>query len=230
MDNLFAISKEYLEQHRDDDPNYETDNWKILLTNEELNKMNIHLGKYISNKFRGKDIIVTVILKGAAYFYTDLTRHITIPHTSYFVEASSYKDAETQEEVEIMSRIIPNKFLNKTVVLIDELYDNGATLDRVKRKILKEVHSLTEDHFFTCTMFKKNKKTIYPNPDLYGFIIPNVWVVGYGLDDKQTKRNWVHLYAKPKSSDIPKNDDEMIFEDNKIYQNIRNELLKYLSK
>jgi hypoxanthine phosphoribosyltransferase len=231
MDNLQDLSKNYLEQQRDDDIYHETDNWKILLTKEELDKMNIHLAKIISDKFRGKDIIVTVILKGAAYFYTDLTRYMTIPHSSYFIEASSYKDTQTQhEEVEILSRIVPDKFKNKIVVLIDELFDNGATLDRIKRKILQEVPALNEESFFTCTMFKKNKKTSYPEPNLYGFTIPNVWVVGYGLDDKQTKRNWIHLYAKPKSIDVPKSDDDVIFENNDVYHTMRNDLIKCLCK
>jgi hypoxanthine-guanine phosphoribosyltransferase len=154
---------------------------------------------------------------------------MTISYTSYFIETSSYKDTQTQqEEVELLSRIVPDKFLNKIIVLIDELFDNGATLHRVKSKILKEVPSLTEESFFTCTMFKKNKKTSFLKPNLYGFVIPNVWVVGYGLNDKQTKRNWIHSYAKPKSVDVQKNDDDKIFENDNLYQTIRNELIKSL--
>ena len=78
---------------------------------------------------------------------------------------------------------------------------------------------MAEPHFFsTCTLFKKNKTTEYPDPDLFGVTVPNVWLVGYGLDDNQEKRNWTMLYAVPKLPGITESDDDILFRDDEIYQ------------
>lgn len=214
----------YLERH---DPKGLVDGWKLLVTEEELVSTNERLGKYLSEKFAGQDIVIATILKGAAYMFVDLTRQITIPHSVYFIEASSYKNGQTQgEEIELLSKIIPSKFEGKKVILIDELYDNGATMFKVKAKILETVPRLKDEDIFTCVMFKKEKKTTYPPPDIVGMSLPNVWVVGYGLDDHQEKRNWIHLFAKPKDQGNELTADDQIFVDVEYYQRVRSTIQK----
>lgn len=167
-------------------------------------------------------------MKGAVYFHVDLTRMLTIPHSQYFIEASSYHDSQSQsEKVELLSKIVPSKFVGKKVILIDELYDNGTTLNNLKEKI-SEIAGVKLDDIFTCTIFKKKKETNKPAPDLYGILVPNVWLVGYGLDDMQEKRNWPHLFAVPKSIDIPLTIDDKLFEDTEYYEKIRGEIQTYL--
>ena len=109
--------------------------------------------------------------------------------------------------------LVPKKFEGKKVILLDELYDNGTTLHLVKQKLLQELNKNEED-IFTCTLFIKKKSeenNKYPPPDLFGIEIPDVWVVGYGLDDCQEKRGWSHLYACPKIEGVPKTEDDQIF-------------------
>lgn len=202
--------------------------WKLLVGQKEIEKANQLLADKINIQFKGKNLIIVCVLKGAVYFFVDLTRKITVEHSQYFIEASSYKNAQTQsEEVELLSKIIPNKFDNKVVLLLDELYDNGATMYNVKNKIMQSTSVLEKD-IYTCTLFMKNKETEYPKPDLYGLTICNVWVVGYGLDDQQTKRNWVNLYAVPKPPTVLLGEDDQLFTDTNYYnnmlQNIRNQL------
>jgi hypothetical protein len=103
-----------------------------------------------------------------------------------------------------------------TVVLLDELYDNGKTLQSVKEALYKsEELALEEKDIFTCTLFKKEKDTqaSYRLPDLYGMDVPDVWLVGYGLDDCQEKRGWNCLFAIPKIDGIPKGPLDEMFED-----------------
>jgi hypothetical protein len=107
--------------------------------------------------------------------------------------------------------LVPKKFEGKKVILLDELFDNGTTLHQVKQKLLQELNKSEED-IFTCTLFRKAKPTSWPAPDLWGIDIPDVWVVGYGLDDAQEKRGWPHLYACPKLPEIPKTDADRIFD------------------
>jgi len=81
--------------------------------------------------------------------------------------------------------LVPSKFENKTVVLVDELYDNGTTLNAVKEKLMQEL-SLPSERIFTCCLFRKLKVTSAPAPDMVGYDrLPDLWLVGYGLDDAQ---------------------------------------------
>lgn len=191
--------------------------WKLLLTEDQIQFYVKKCAAIINEKFAGKKIVVVCVLKGAVYFFVDLTRYLTIEHSCYFIESSSYHNNQTQSETcSIMGSIEPSKFVDRDVILIDELFDNGLTLHQVKTAI-NEKALVDLDRIFTCTLFKKNKSTKYPEPDLFGVCIPNVWVVGYGLDDNQEKRNWTCLFACPKSEGIPESDDDIIFKDCEQY-------------
>lgn len=199
--------------------------WRLILTKKEIKTKVKKLAAVINEKYAGKNLVIVCILKGASYFFVDLTRQLTIPHSAYFIEASSYQNAQVQgEEVEICSRIVPSKFHNKEVLLLDELFDNGATIDMICRKIM-EVGKVPEEKILTCTLFVKDKASHYPPPGLYGLLVPDVWLVGYGLDDCQEKRNWTYLYACPKAEFVPKTKDDRIFEDDAFYQETRAKLM-----
>ena len=111
--------------------------------------------------------------------------------------------------------------MNRHVILLDELFDNGHTLSSIKSAI-QEKANVPRDMVYTCTLFKKTKQNIqYEAPNLFGYFVPNIWLVGYGLDDRQEKRGWPHLYACPKSDGIEKSPDDVIFENDKEYNNMR---------
>jgi len=199
--------------------------WRKLLTAKTIARHITETASTLDSQLEGKDVVLAIILKGAAYYGVDLSRAMATPHAMYFIEASSYKDKETQqEELEILSVIHPNKFEGKHVVLLDELYDNGFTMTKVKEAILKKVPSLTEKDITTCVMFCKDKFTKYPKPDIIGHVIPDVWVVGYGLDDKQKMRNLRDLWAKPKESSTLTKDDEIVFGDKDTYLELYNNI------
>lgn len=170
--------------------------WKVVLSKEEIQNYVKKCADVLNQSFKDQDVVVACILKGAAYFYVDLTRQLSFEHSCYFIEASSYKDGEIQgEELEILSVINPDKFNGKKVILVDELYDNGKTLYLVKNAITEKT-SLTLSDIFTCTLFRKDKETEYPKPNLYGIMVPNIWLAGYGLDNQQKMRNLEALYGK----------------------------------
>ena len=72
--------------------------WKLILTKKEIKSCVKRCAAIINEKFEGKNIVVACLLKGAAYFFTDLTNEMIIPYSSYFIEASSYKNKQTQNE------------------------------------------------------------------------------------------------------------------------------------
>lgn len=200
-------------------------NWRELITPADIETIIDHLAKKINAKISG-NLVVACILKGAVYFTVDLTRKLQMPHSLYFIEASSYKDSQKQDssQVEILSNLNSKKFVGKNVLLLDELWDNGKTLANVKSKIMEL--GVLETNITTCTLLLKPKnKTEYPLPDIWGLEVPNVWLVGYGLDDQQEKRQWTSVFAKPKIEGIPKHEDDKMFENDGYYINVREKLM-----
>ena len=146
------------------------------------------------------------------------------------IEASSYHDKQTQsDKIEVLSLIQPDKFKDRYVVILDELYDNGFTLESVKQEII-EKGKVDPEKVFTCTLFKKDKKGIHPPPDMYGALVCDTWLNGFGLDDKTEKRNWQYLYACPKAEGVLKTEADKMFEDDKVYAEIRQNLLDQYNK
>jgi hypoxanthine phosphoribosyltransferase len=158
-------------------------------------------------------------LKGAAYFTVDLSRKMVTYHSLYFLETSSYKNGQTQSKDLILPLINPDKFVGRKVVLVDELCDNGKTMELVKQSILKNTQVKNCD-ILTCVAFKKEKERVYPEPDIFGAALPDVWLVGHGLDDRQEKRNLTQLYGVPKSECVKKTIDDIIFYNENIYNNM----------
>ena len=171
--------------------------WRLLLSETEIQLTVRWLAAEINRRFIGEQIVITGILKGVFMFMADLVKvrrvaralppaapwspptyspaecdlrqqHITIPHTCYFVEASSYTGTVQGDKVQFLSKLVASKFEGRKVVLLDELYDNGKTLFSVKEELSTQLGK-PKDEIFTCTLFAKNKHTEWPDPDLVGF-------------------------------------------------------------
>lgn len=181
--------------------------WVPIMTHNEIQMAIKYLADEINLRFRDEQIVVCAILKGAYLFLSDLTKLLTIPYTVYFVEASSYGDSQTQNsDVELLSRLVPSKFHDRKVVLVDELFDHGTTMHSIKQFLIrdKELRLKPED-IFTVTVFGKDTPTSLPQPDLVGIKnLPQLWLVGYGLDDQGEKRGWGHIFACPKIEGVPR--------------------------
>jgi len=158
----FALTgaEDYLKEHIIEDVRSETHNWRLLLSEEEISLINDFIASEINRRYLDeKNVVITCILKGAVYFLVDLTRRLKFPYSLYFIEASSYFDGQTQQEqITVSSKIVASKFNDKKVILIDELFDNGKTLENVKQKILStENITISAKDIFTCCLFRKEK-------------------------------------------------------------------------
>jgi len=218
---LRDVSAEFFFYGRGDIDDTIRKTWRLLLTNTEIQLVVRWVANQINKQFVGQHIILTGILKGVFVFMTDLCRHLTIPYTCYFLEASSYRCEDTKsDKVAFLSDIVVEKFSGRKIVLLDVLFDRGQTLYCVSEALSKKLH-ISRDKIFTCTLFSKvdsaqNSFLSFPPPDLVGFDrFPDVHLVGYGLDDKGEKRGWPHIYAVPRPNDSGKTTpEELIFHDN----------------
>jgi len=215
---------DYLKSRKDLRDNDIVNKWKLILRSSEIDCGVQYCANVINQRFKNDEVILVCILKGAVFFHVDLSRYLTIPHTHYFIEASSYHNKQTQSEtLEILSKIVPSKFENRKVILLDELFDSGNTLYKLKH-VIHETAKVKLEDIFTCTLFIKNRKTEHPQPDIFGLYVPDVWLVGYGLDDQSEKRNWIHLYGCPKVDGIKETEDDSIFKDETMYIKMREKI------
>lgn len=168
-------------------------NWEIIITKQTIKRALGSLANRIDKDYQDKQLILISVLSGAIYFTVDLSRHLDINHSIDFIKVSSYGSGEISSKSEITCLVNKNKISDKHVLIVDELYDSGHTLE-VVTNFIKELNPLS---IKTCVMFRKDKESKYNQPDYCGIDnIPDRWLIGYGLDDNGTKRNLEDLYAK----------------------------------
>eukprot|EP00933_Yihiella_yeosuensis_P081304 TRINITY_DN9489_c0_g1_i1.p1 TRINITY_DN9489_c0_g1~~TRINITY_DN9489_c0_g1_i1.p1 ORF type:complete len:471 (+),score=80.75 TRINITY_DN9489_c0_g1_i1:80-1492(+) len=182
-------------------------NYKLILAKEEIEAGVRIVARRIETWCKGERVVLVAILKGAFMFLSDLCRALVRPYSVYFVEASSYKDNRSQSgNVDIQSDLLSSKFCDTTtkaphkVVLVDELLDNGKTMQEMKQHFLQKLSAThTEQDVLTVCLLSKKRERSWPEADITGIPnLPDLWLVGYGLDDRGTKRGWTELFAIPK--------------------------------
>jgi len=180
--------------------------YRLVMTKEEIEAGVRIVARRIETWCKGERIVLVAILKGAFMFLSDLCRTLIRPYSVFFIEASSYKAGRTQGGGVDITDIGADKFCDTTtherskVVLLDELLDNGKTMQEIKLYFMNKLAAThTENDFLTACLFSKERPREYPEADITGVpTLPDLWLVGYGLDDRGTKRGWTELFAIPK--------------------------------
>lgn len=164
----------------------EDDVAEILITEEELQARVAELGKAISNDYRGKDLLLVCILRGAVVFLSDLMRHITIPHEIDFMAVSSYGAATETSGIVRILKDLETSIEGRNVLIVEDIVDTGLTLDY----IISNLKTRRPASLRTCVLLNKSERRLVDVPlDYVGFDIPNKFVVGYGLDYGEKYRN-----------------------------------------
>lgn len=164
---------------------FEEDLEEILITEDQLRVRVEELARVISQEYAGKDLLLVTILKGGLVFLADLARNLTIPVSLDFMVVSSYSSARSTGEVRI-AQDLSIGIKGKNLLLVEDIIDNGLTAQfLMKTLLLREPASLK-----ICTLLDKPEGRSVPViPDYCGFVVPNRFVVGYGLDYNQKYRN-----------------------------------------
>lgn len=168
---------------------------KPLFTTEQIQQKVRELADRISSDYEGKDLLAVGILRGAFMFYSDLVRMIQVPLTVDFMIAGSYVGSDTSGEVKIYCDIRED-IADKDVLLIEDIVDSGITLNRIRERIL----SRRPKSLKICSFLDKRERREVDVPlDYVGFVIPNEFVVGYGLDYDNRFRNLPYIAVFRKS-------------------------------
>lgn len=159
---------------------------EILIAEDALQARVAELGSMISQDYAGKSLHLVCILRGGVLFLTDLMRHISTPHTIDFMAVSSYGTSrQTTGQVRI-TLDLKDEIHGRDVLLVEDIVDSGYTI----ASVLSFLRTRHPNSLRVCTLLDKPERREVEVPiDYRGFIIPNKFVFGYGLDLDEFYRN-----------------------------------------
>lgn len=165
------------------------DNYKILLSQETIAKRVKELGEEITRDYQDKKPVVICMLKGAVYFFADLTKNIKLPLMLDFARLSSYRNGTTSGQMELIYDITA-KIEGRDVILVEDIVDSGKTLAYFI-ELLKKRHPASVK--ICAFLDKKERREVDIKVDYVGFDIPCGFVIGYGLDYAERYREFPFL-------------------------------------
>ena len=161
---------------------------EVLLTEKEIQKRVQQLGREIADNYAGKNLILMGVLKGAFVFLADLARNISIPLEIDFVAISSYGDSRQSSGVVEIAQGLERCLEGRHVLIVEDIVDTGWTL-RLSR-LTEELYARKAAGVKVCALLDKpSRRRIDVQIDYVGFVIPDKYVVGYGLDCGGLYRN-----------------------------------------
>ena len=160
-----------------------------IITQEEMQKRVIELGRQITADYKDKDLLLVGVLKGAYAFYADLLRAIHLPVRVDFLVVSSQHSKGKKGKIKVVSNLTED-IRGQDVLLVEDIVDSGITLSYLKKRLLAcKPRSLK-----VCALLEKpERRKVRVAIKYVGFSIPNKYVVGYGLDYRNKYRNLPYI-------------------------------------
>ena len=162
-------------------------NLEVLYSEEQIKTRIRELGEQITREYAGKELVLVSVLKGSCIFLADLMRVIDLKLTIDFMSVSSYKnEMKSTGDVEIL-KDLSNSIRGKDVLVVEDIIDTGLTLSR----LLDILGSRGAASIKLASFLDKPEPRIKTELkiDYTGFVVPNKFVVGYGLDAAGRYRN-----------------------------------------
>jgi hypoxanthine phosphoribosyltransferase len=159
---------------------------EVLIEEEPLQARIAELGREISDDYRGRDLLLIGVLKGAVFFMADLMRRIEIPCEVDFMAISSYGAGVDSSGVVRILKDLDISIEGRNVLVVEDIIDSGLTLSYLLRNLeAREPASLE----ICALLTKPARREIDIECRYIGFEIPNRFVIGYGLDFAERYRN-----------------------------------------
>jgi hypoxanthine phosphoribosyltransferase len=163
---------------------------KQLLSEAELREGVARLAREITRDYEGRPITIVGILTGSLVLLADLIRQLDMPIRIGLVQANSYRGPKTTPgELSIKFDMLSN-IEGREVLLVDDIFDTGHTLERVTSQLSEKQPASIRS---VVLLRKADRCEVSLSPDYVGFDIPDVFVVGYGLDYNDQYRNLPHV-------------------------------------
>ncbi|MDO5136589.1 MAG: hypoxanthine phosphoribosyltransferase [Eubacteriales bacterium] len=164
---------------------------RVLISEEEVDRRIREVAAKISEAYEGKEIHMICVLKGGVFFMCELAKRITVPVSLDFMSVSSYGDDTKSSGVVRIVKDLDQPLEGKDVLVVEDIIDSGRTLsyllDVLKRRNPRSVQ--------LCTLLDKPECRVVKGMevDYSCFDIPDMFVVGYGLDYAQKYRNLPYI-------------------------------------
>lgn len=163
----------------------------VLINEDEIEKRIVELGAEISKDYEGKNLYVLSLLRGSFIFAADLVRHITVPTKIGFMTTSSYGHNEQSSGTVNIVNDIPDNIEGFDVLVVDDIVDTGITM----KFVIDHVKSLGANTVQSCVLLDKpERRKVDIKPNYCCFEIPDVFVVGYGLNYGDYYRNIPYVF------------------------------------
>jgi hypoxanthine phosphoribosyltransferase len=158
---------------------------KTVVTEDEISQKIAETAAIVSEEYKDKNLLVVGILKGSFIFIADFIRAMTIPCKLDFMRVSSYTDGDRPNELHILLDTYKD-FSGYDVLVLEDIIDTGHTLHTLREQfLLRNPRSLR----IITLIDKPSRREVDCTPDTAIFTIPDLFIVGYGLDYNEFGRN-----------------------------------------
>jgi len=170
---------------------------RVLISEEEIQKKVTEIAEQITEDYKGEELLVVAILKGAMIFTADLIRRISLPVRLDFMAVSSYGSSTESSGVVRILHDLDESVEGKHVLLVEDIIDTGLTL----KYLIQNLRSRKAASLKVCVLLDKpERRVVDVKPDYCGFSIPDEFVVGYGLDFDENFRHLPYVGVLKKES------------------------------
>lgn len=161
------------------------ENFKVLISKEELEKRIGELAEEIDKDYQGKEITIICVMRGAVFFTVELTLRMKTKLKYEFITISSYEGTDTTGEVTLRTDL-RESIEGKDVLIVEDIVDTGKSM----RYLIDHLKSKNPRTLKVCALADKVERREVEVPiDYTGFIVPNKYIVGFGFDIDNNYRN-----------------------------------------
>ncbi len=163
---------------------------KVLYSEEQIASIVSELGAKISEDYKDKNLLMVSVLKGSVVFMSDLMRAVTIPCEIDFMSISSYGNKTKSSGTVRILKDLDRDIANYDVLLVEDILDSGKTLNY----LIELLYARNPASIRICTLFDKpDRREVDIYADYKGLLVPDEFIVGYGLDYAEKYRNLPYI-------------------------------------
>ncbi len=165
-----------------------------MISSDRIARRVRRLGRHISEVYADIDtpLVIVVILKGATVFAADLLRSLSIPAELEFIRASSYPTGTSSNGKLRLAHMVEGPLVGRHVLLVEDIVDSGVTVNTVRRRIERLGAASVR---LAALLDRPARRQVAVKIDFAGFVIPDRFVIGYGLDYAGLYRELPHIYS-----------------------------------
>ena len=163
---------------------------EVLISEQQVDNRICEIAEQLSAEYAGRTIHLIGVLKGSVFFMCELAKRLTVPVTMDFMSVTSYGNDTKSSGIVKLIKDLDDSIEGRDVVLVEDIMDSGRTLSY----LVKILNERKPQSFKMITLLDKPERRVVDiEPDITGFVVPDRFVVGYGLDCAQKYRNLPYI-------------------------------------